>query len=87
MKMFILQHCPHCQNARQWMKELCEENSVYKTIHIDIIDEQKEATIANTYDYYYVPSFFDGNTKLHEGIASKEIIKNIFDDYLKGGEQ
>ena len=40
-------------------------------------------TVDYTYDYYYVPCFFDGNQKLHEGVASKEIIQNIFDDYLR----
>ena len=65
------------------MNELYQENNLYKTINIDIIDEEKESELANEYDYYYVPSFFDGNKKLHEGVASKEIIKKIFDDYLE----
>ena len=84
MKLFILQHCPHCERALKWMNELYQENNLYKTINIDIIDEEKESELANEYDYYYVPSFFDGNKKLHEGVASKEIIKKIFDDYLEG---
>lgn len=83
MKLFILEHCPHCKRARGWIKELCEENPQYKEIPIELIDEAKEVELADSYDYYYVPCFFDGDQKLHEGAASKEIIKNIFDDYLR----
>ena len=86
MKLFILEHCPHCKNARQWINELCQENDLYNTIPIELIDEQKEEALASTYDYYYVPCFFDGDKKLHEGKASKEIIKKIFDDFLKEGK-
>lgn len=83
MKLFILEHCPHCRRARQWIKELYEENPQYQSIPLEIIDEEKEVSLANSYDYYYVPSLFDGTTKLHEGVASKEKIRMIFDDYLR----
>lgn len=83
MKLFILEHCPHCKRARKWIQELCEENPKYREIQIELIDEQKEVELADSYDYYLVPSFFDGDTKLHEGVASKEIIQEIFDNYLR----
>lgn len=83
MKLFILEHCPHCKRARKWMDELYKENPLYKQIPIEIIDERKEEALASTYDYYYVPCFFEGKTKLHEGVASKDIIKTLFDNYLK----
>lgn len=83
MKIFILENCPHCRNAKRWIQELYEENPSYKNITIEYIDEQKEADLANQYDYYYVPAIFEGNTKLHEGVTSKEGIKKIFDQYIK----
>lgn len=83
MKLFILENYPHCMRARHWIEELCEENPLYRDIPIELIDEAKEVELADSYDYYYVPCFYDGNIKLHEGSASKEIIKNIFDDYLR----
>lgn len=83
MKLFILEHCPHCKRARNWIQELCDENSQYRNIPIELIDEAKEVELADSYDYYLVPTFFEGDTKLHEGVASKEIIQNIFDDYLR----
>lgn len=83
MKMFILENCPHCRRARQWMQELCVENPIYQSIPVEYIDEAKESDLANSYDYYYVPCFFDGNQKLHEGVASKQVIQDLFDDYLR----
>lgn len=83
MKLFILENCPHCIRAINWIKELCEEYPKYRDIPIELIDEAKDDKLANSYDYYYVPCFFEGNVKLHEGVASKEIIRNIFDDYLR----
>ncbi|MEG0277233.1 MAG: glutaredoxin [Coprobacillus sp.] len=83
MKLFILEHCPHCKRARSWIHELCDENPQYREIPIELIDEAKEVELADSYDYYLVPTFFDGDNKLHEGVASKEIIKNIFDEYIR----
>lgn len=83
MKLFILEHCPHCRNARTWISELYQEYPQYRDIPLEVIDEEKESDIAEAYDYYYVPCFFDGKQKLHEGVASKEIIQNIFDNYLR----
>ena len=82
MKMFILPTCPHCNNARRWIDELKSENEAYNSIEIELINEEKDVDLANSYDYYYVPSIFDGTKKLHEGVASKEGLKNIFDEYL-----
>ena len=83
MKLFYLENCPHCLRARNWMQELYVENPIYKEILIEMIEESREVELADSYDYYYVPCFFDGDQKLHEGVASKEIIQNIFDDYLR----
>lgn len=82
MKLFILQDCPHCIRARNWIQELYQENPQYQEIPLEIIDEAVEVELANSYDYYYVPSIFDGDQKKHEGVASKQIIKDIFDEYL-----
>ena len=57
-------------------------NFVNDSIEIELIDEQINSELADQYDYYYVPALFDGNTKLHEGVASKDGLKKIFDQYL-----
>ncbi|NLM34357.1 MAG: glutaredoxin [Clostridiales bacterium] len=81
--MFILASCPYCRKALAWMEELKNENPAYANIQIKIIDEGKEPEIANQYDYYYVPTYYIGKEKLHEGAAKKEIIQKIFDKALE----
>lgn len=83
MKMFILENCPHCKRAIAWIEELKKENVSYQNIQIEMIDEQVNSELADQYDYYYVPAIFDGDNKLHEGVASKEKLKIIFDNFLK----
>jgi len=80
--LFILKTCPYCIEARRWCDELMAENPEYAQIKIKIIDERVESELANSYDYYYVPTFFCGDVKLHEGAATKEKIRKVFDDYL-----
>ncbi|WP_050638029.1 glutaredoxin family protein [Candidatus Stoquefichus sp. SB1] len=87
MKLFYLENCPHCKRARAWMEELYQENSAYRQIPIEMIEESQQAELADSYDYYYVPCFFDGDQKLHEGVASKEIIRSLFDNYLRGNSK
>ncbi len=82
MKLFILENCPHCKRARKWLEELYSENPSYQTIEIEVIDEQVDEALASQYDYYYVPTIFDGDKKLHEGVATKEGIRNILDEKL-----
>ena len=48
-----------------------------------MIEESEQSELADTYDYYYVPCFFEGTKKLHEGAITKETIQKIFDDYLR----
>ena len=81
--LFILKSCPYCIQARKWCDELVSENSEYGKINIRIIDEQAERRLADSYDYYYVPTFYLGREKLHEGAATKEKIRKVFDEYLK----
>lgn len=87
MKLFYLENCPHCKRARAWMEELYQENPEYKEIPIEMIEESQEAELTDSYDYYYVPCFFDGNQKLHEGVASKDIIRDLFNHYLRGNSK
>jgi glutaredoxin len=76
---FRLKNCPYCRNAKKWLRELMEEDPAYKEISIKYIDEDEQPDIANSYDYYYVPTFFCGTEKLHEGAATKEKIRAVLD--------
>lgn len=76
---FRLKYCPHCIRANKWLEELMSENPAYKEIDIRIVDEAVEWKLADSYDYYLVPTFFSGDVKLHEGVASKAKIKAVLD--------
>lgn len=76
--MFTTSWCPHCKRALQWMEELKQENPAYRDLDITIIDEEVHPATAKQYNYYYVPTYFVENSKVHEGVPSKEIIQKVF---------
>lgn len=83
IKYFYLTNCPYCLKANKWMEELKSENPDYEALNIQWIHDSKQRSEAAKYNYYYVPTFFIDNKKLHEGVASKEIIKQVFDAALR----
>jgi len=82
LKLFILPNCPYCIEVLRFIEELKSENLKYKDIELSIINEKAESKLAAQYDYYYVPTFYYGNVKLHEGAGTKEKIAKVFDRYL-----
>ena len=64
--MFYLDNCGYCAKARRALEELTAENPAYREVPLTMIEESREPALADTYDYYAVPSFFDGKTKLFE---------------------
>ncbi|MBR4446732.1 MAG: thioredoxin family protein [Solobacterium sp.] len=64
--MFYLDDCGYCQKAHQALEELMQENPAYRDIPFVKIEESQNTELADTYDYYAVPSFFDGKKKLFE---------------------
>lgn len=77
IKYFYLPSCPYCREANRFLEELFEENPAYRDIEMTRIDESAEADLAAQYDYYYVPCFFVGEKKLHEGASTKEKIEAV----------
>lgn len=77
--LFIMESCPYCQQALHWMEELTRANPKYSDVEIKIIDETLQPDIANKYDYYYVPTYYIDGEKVHEGVATKDIIRNVFE--------
>lgn len=82
--MFTMESCPYCVKAREWMKEVFAEHPEYKRIQLTIIDEVEEPQIADKFDYWYVPTFYVGEKKMHEGAASPQIIKRVFAAAYRG---
>jgi glutaredoxin len=78
VKMFLMGTCPHCKRALALMEEICLEQPQYKEVVVKQIDETKDPAYAEKFDYYYVPSYFVGDEKLHEGVPSKEAIEKVY---------
>ena len=79
---FKLKNCPYCIRVNGYLEELLSEDN-YKSIRIRHIDESKERELANSYNYYLVPSFFLNNEKLFEGIMHKEDVRKVLDTVIK----
>ena len=83
LMIFYQERCPFCKRAFAYIEELKKENSEYNKIAIETIEETKQPEYANTFDYYYVPTFYIDNKKIHEGGIKKEEVKEILDKALK----
>ncbi|KAJ53702.1 glutaredoxin [Clostridium tetanomorphum] len=81
--MFITSWCPYCKKALLWMEELKKENPQYENVEVKIIDEEHESEIAKKYSYYYVPTYYVDGIKVHEGVPTKDIIKDVFERTIK----
>lgn len=71
LTLFHLIDCPYCRYAKRALEELARENPAYKTVSIEWIEERQHPDIAARYDYYYVPTIFDGQKKLYEAHPSE----------------
>jgi len=80
--MFETSWCPYCKQAHRLMEELIQENPKYKDLDIKVIDEELHPEISRQYNYYYVPTYFLVDEKVHEGIPSKDIIRKIFEQAI-----
>ena len=81
--MFTMEGCPYCRQALKWMDELMQQYPEYNDVPLTLIDETKQPDVANQWDYYYVPTYFVGKDKLHEGAATKEKIQRVFERALR----
>ena len=70
--MMILEDCPYCQRALGYMEELKAECPEYRDIPVQIADENKEKKLADSLDYYYVPTYYVDGIKVQESAAVKQ---------------
>ena len=66
IEIFYLTGCPYCENARRAVTELLREEPAYGALTIRWIEETEEAALADSKDYFRVPSVFLGEDKLYE---------------------
>ena len=66
IEIFYLKGCPYCDSARQAVRELLAETPAYGALSLRWIEENEEAELASSRDYYRVPSLFFEGDKLYE---------------------
>jgi glutaredoxin len=82
LTLFIQPNCPFCKKALKYIDELKKEDPKYNQIEIEIVDELIEVERADSFDYYYVPTFYLGEKKIHEGGIYQNEVKVLFDSVL-----
>ncbi|MDR2514781.1 MAG: glutaredoxin [Christensenellaceae bacterium] len=80
--LFMFEACPYCKEALRFIDELKAENPAYAAIPFKMIDERLDPVTAGKFDYYYVPTLYAGDEKLHEGASTKAQIKAVYDAAL-----
>jgi len=67
---FYIPGCPYCRRADKLLDELCREHPDFAAVSLRRVDETREPVLAESYDYYRVPTLFFGRTKLYEAHPS-----------------
>ena len=80
---FYLKTCPYCIEAERWVGGLRKRDPKYAAVEIEYIEESEQKELADSYDYYYVPTYFLDGKKLHEGAATEAKIKAVLDAALR----
>ena len=83
LTVFHFASCPYCRDALRWVDELQQEHPELQQVEVERIDEKLEPERIKGYQYWFVPTFYLGNQKLHEGAATKQIVENILRQTLK----
>lgn len=83
VKLFYLRNCPFCKKALRYIEELKARHPELAAIEIEMIEESEQAEVANSYDYYYVPTFYVGGQKVHEGGIYPEEVEAVLRQALE----
>ena len=81
--MFYLKDCPYCIKAIRYINELQNFDNNYKNVNITMIEESEQKELADSRDYYYVPTFYVDGKKIFEGAPLKADIQNVLDIALE----
>ncbi len=76
---FYMNGCPYCRQAGLALEALLRENPAYASVEIEKIEENEHPDIADSYDYYCVPSTFVGGKKIYEARRGES-----YEDALRG---
>jgi glutaredoxin len=79
---FYMEGCPYCRQTDRWMRDVLQEHPEYADVEIRKVDEQRERAFADSFDYYYVPTYYVDGVKVHEGVASRRVVESVFQKAL-----
>ena len=74
--LFYQPQCPFCKKALGYLEEL-QKQEPYDRVKITMVNELAEPEVADRYDYYYVPTFYVGDKKVHEGGITPEEVEAV----------
>ena len=77
VRMMYLKGCPHCKAAFAMVKELQDSYPELRGVNIEAIEEQEQKELADSLDYWYVPTYFVDGVKLLEGVPTKEKVEAV----------
>ena len=77
--MFVQQGCPHCKRAFKWQEVLTEKfHPEWREVPVRVVDELEEKEYADSFDYYYVPSYYVDGVRVHEGPVTQQDVERVF---------
>ncbi len=86
VRMFILRGCPYCRNALQWMEGWMKQYPAYREIPMEVIDESEQDDVARAHDYFLVPTWYVDGIKVHEGAATRDVVRRVLDLAMEEGK-
>jgi thioredoxin 1 len=75
--IFKLNYCGFCRQTLKDLEELRQSNPEFRKLEIELVDEAEQRERARSFDYYYVPTFYIGTKKVHEGPTTREQVESI----------
>ena len=83
VKLFYLQSCPFSKKALRYSEEAKAAHPELAAVNIEMIEESEQPDVADTFDYYYVPTFYVDGVKVHEGGIYPEEVEKILRSALE----
>lgn len=83
VKLFYLRSCPFCKKALRYIEEARAAHPELEAVEIEMIEESEEPEVADTFDYYYVPTFYVDGVKVHEGGIYADEVEKILRSALE----
>ena len=88
VKLFYLKNCPFCRKALRYIEQAKAAHPELQPVAIEMIEESEQSDLADTFDYYYVPTFYVDGVKVHEGgIYAEEVEKILRSEERRVGKE